>query len=493
MSERFHDCHWGQCLELVSHLCEYSESILLVTGQDGSGKTTMKHALIEQEGDQFVICDITATVMLTAEQLADRIEEAFDDTYDRQCLLLIDDAQHLNLDVLAIILQLKQKTMQSDFLHIVLFATPDLEQKFTRSVLKEEFAEQVHTIEIEPLSLDELEAFLRQQWHMQASTATEMPLKRAKIKKIHALSGGLPGKALEVAKEMLEDGAIKTEQQSLSPFAVGITVTFGIVFCIFAILWPTADKEILQKTESTIQPLQLAQDVSAEDSTIETAEFTALAQVDPQPSVAEREPAANPPDTAQLATNAVKVDAVRVVDNTTQVAVDTLATQAEDVEQKITRLEQKIDDLQKQVQNDQKIMRATEQQLKQIISSNMPRTTKPKIAKSAHVTKPVKKTLSLSKNEKKILALPGANYTLQLLCMNNEGQVQDFIRNNKLEAQANYYKSHFKGKDWYIVVYGNYANRTEAQIALANLPKDLKKLHPWIRDYVSVQQSIGNK
>src|SRR5579872_2322781 len=128
MSERFHGCHWGQCLELLSHLCEYSDSILLVSGESGIGKTTMKQALIEQEGDQFVLSDITATPSMTAEQLAIRIEQDFDNTIDRECLLLIDDAQNLALDVMAIILQLKQKAIRADRLHIVLFATSALEQ-----------------------------------------------------------------------------------------------------------------------------------------------------------------------------------------------------------------------------------------------------------------------------------------------------------------------------------------------------------------------------
>lgn len=495
MSERFHDCHWGQCLELLSHLCEYSESILLITGANGSGKTAMKEALIQQEGDQFIICDITATPMLTAEQLAGRIEEEFEDIYDRQWLLLIDDAQHLSLDVLAIILQLKQKTISADCLHIVLFATPDLEQKFARSVLKDDFAEQVHMIEIEPLTLDEVEAFLIQQWRFQKHTTDEMPLNRAKIKKIHALSRGLPGKVLEIATDMFEERAIKTEQQSLSPFAVGITVTFGIVFCILAILWPTADKDMLQKTESTVQPLQIAQDTNMDDGLIETAEFTTLAKIEPQPIVVEAENTKPAVDVISSAPVKIETDTIAV--NVTPAVAEPEPVFPENVDQKIARLEQKIEDLQKQVQSDQKAMRATEQQLKQLLSNKSDRTAKPKVAKSAHIAKPIakaaNKTLKLSKHEKKILSLPGANYTLQLLCMNKEVQVQDFIKNNKLDAQAYYYKSHFKGKDWYIVVYGNYANKTEAQIALASLPSSLKKLHPWVREYVAVQQSISNR
>lgn len=474
MSERFHDCHWGQCLELLSHLCEYSDNILLVTGPDGIGKTTMKQELIDQKSAASLVCAIDATANMTAEQLTVYIEQDFVAATDKDCLLIIDDAQNLNLDVIAIIFQLKQRSENTQ-LQIVLFATQDFEHKVVHSVLKDDFAEYVQNIDIEPLTISEVESFLRQQWRYHRHTTDEMPLNKAQCKKIYAQSGGLPGMVQEIAAQMLEGRAIKgNSEHSLSPFAVGVTVSFGIIFCILAILWPTADKELL--TTSTIeQPLPIAAKSTADEVLIETAEFTTLAKIEPEPTVEKIEPQAT-------------VETVAVVQPVEPVVAETPVAPPVDVEQKIAYLEQKVNDLQKQMHSDQKALRAAEQKLQKLLGSGTKGVPAKKLANPA-----VKKILTLTKHEKKILSLPGANYTLQLLCMNKEDQVKDFMRTNKLDNTAYYYKSHFKGKDWYILVYGNYANRLDAQLAVANLPLNLKKLHPWVREYVNVQQSITNR
>lgn len=104
-----------------------------------------------------------------------------------------------------------------------------------------------------------------------------------------------------------------------------------------------------------------------------------------------------------------------------------------------------------------------------------------------------KKTLGFSKQEKHILALPGNYYTLQLLSMHNEDQVKNFIKKHNLQNKANYYKSHFKGKDWYVVVYGSFANKTDAQLALAKLPADIKKLQPWPREFANIHYSLNTR
>jgi tRNA A37 threonylcarbamoyladenosine biosynthesis protein TsaE len=41
----FRNGQWGQCLDLVKHLCQYSENILLVSANLGMGKTTLKDTL----------------------------------------------------------------------------------------------------------------------------------------------------------------------------------------------------------------------------------------------------------------------------------------------------------------------------------------------------------------------------------------------------------------------------------------------------------------
>ena len=46
------------------------------------------------------------------------------------------------------------------------------------------------------------------------------------------------------------------------------------------------------------------------------------------------------------------------------------------------------------------------------------------------------------------------------------------------------------GRDWYSVVYGNYASRAAAEKAQNNLPRGLAGSEPWVRRLDAVQKEI---
>ncbi len=254
MSNNFHGGHWGQCLELLSHLCQYGNDILLVYGPPGIGKSTMKEALINQNTGKFTVCEVLATPTLTAKTLTDRIEIEYDNQENKELLLLIDDAQNLSLEVITLLLQLKQKFVATSLLHIVLFATPEFEQQISRSILKDEFFKQAHIIEIEPLTLAEVEAFLMYEWREVHNL--ELLLSKSQCKKIYNLSGGIPGKAKQIAKEVLfgkDSLQSRQAKTGLSPFTVGVTVSFGVLFCILAVIWPATDEPLLVQPQAALE------------------------------------------------------------------------------------------------------------------------------------------------------------------------------------------------------------------------------------------------
>lgn len=463
MSDNFHESHWGQCLELLSHLCQYSNSILLVTGPAGIGKTTMKNALMYMEQQNFSIREVIATKDFSSHDLSVCLEQDQPNESAQDILLLIDDAQNLAIEVIAVLLQLKQKAAIDGKLRIVLFATPELEHKILRSVLKDDFSEHVHTIEIEPLTATEVEAFLMQQWRK--GNDSESPFDRVKCKKIHNLSGGIPAKVQQIAKDFIHGRDVsrpKSQMNSLSPVMVGITVSFGVIFCVLALLWPAADDKIITKEEQTItQPLPIAKQEEIQtlpESTVEKA--------------------------VEVETTAQEVEAVH--NELIQPTVEN------NYEAKLTKLEQQLNELQQQLIKEQEARRTMEAQYKNIVA--LQSTPKVQVTKATkrNVIK-TKKALSFTKHEKQILALPGKNYTLQLLCMNDEHRVQAFIKQYKLQQKTHYYKSNFKGKDWYILVYGNYTNKADAQAALQKLPPALKKLHPWAREYTNIHASLKKR
>ena len=430
MSNIFYESHWGQCLELLSHLCQHSEDLLLVSGPSGIGKTTIRQALTEIDSGNFVYCKINATTDLSPEDLTQRIEHECDNHSNQEILLLIDDAQNLSLDVIAVLLQLKLKALEPQNLHIVLFATQELEQKISRSVLKEDFFEQTHIIEIEPLTLSEMEAFLMHQWR-NAHNNDDLSLRKSQYKKIYNASHGVPGKVLQVAKNILSGKSLVPDHatQRLSPFTVGVTVSFGVLFCVLAVLWPTADDAIITKS-SVQQPL--------EDFMAMAAESDVVPQIDIQEEVITT-PVLEVAD-AQLQIAPVQEPEVVAVAKEPALTTAPEAAPVMSDDEKIARLEKKLQALQEQLDMEQTARRAAELQFKKSLYNN--NTT----ARKAIVTK--NKISNVSKQEKHILSFPSENYALQLLGSNDEKKVQAFIKNHNLSSKAFYYQGTRKGRAW---------------------------------------------
>ncbi len=85
---------------------------------------------------------------------------------------------------------------------------------------------------------------------------------------------------------------------------------------------------------------------------------------------------------------------------------------------------------------------------------------------------------------------PSSYYTIQLLASSRENDLQQYTRTHKLQGKATYYHSKTNGKDWYVLVYGLYKSRSEAQSALAKLPENLRAEKPWVKSIASVQKSM---
>lgn len=79
-------------------------------------------------------------------------------------------------------------------------------------------------------------------------------------------------------------------------------------------------------------------------------------------------------------------------------------------------------------------------------------------------------------------------YTLQLASSTNQALIQKYYTENNLQGKAGYYRSRRSGEDWYALVYGAYPTVPDAKQAVENLPDNLKKWSPWVRNIKSIQR-----
>lgn len=79
-------------------------------------------------------------------------------------------------------------------------------------------------------------------------------------------------------------------------------------------------------------------------------------------------------------------------------------------------------------------------------------------------------------------------YTLQLASSRSQELIEKYFTENTLQGKAGYYKSKRQGDYWYALVYGSFASVSDANEAIANLPKDLRKWSPWVRRIDSIHK-----
>ncbi len=111
-------------------------------------------------------------------------------------------------------------------------------------------------------------------------------------------------------------------------------------------------------------------------------------------------------------------------------------------------------------------------------------------------TPPAKKTTikrgpsSAYLREDELLSWNPKGYTLQMLGARKELRDIQFIKAQQNKQDFYYFSTLYKGKPWYVIVYGNYPSRDTAILAAASLPPKLRQKKPWARSIQGVHEDI---
>jgi septal ring-binding cell division protein DamX len=94
------------------------------------------------------------------------------------------------------------------------------------------------------------------------------------------------------------------------------------------------------------------------------------------------------------------------------------------------------------------------------------------------------------RTEKWINIQDPAAYTIQVMSSANRGSLIGFAKRYGLESEVAYFETRHQGKPWHVAVYGIYDTVSAARAALGNLPEDVRRRRPWIRNMSDVQAAI---
>ncbi len=73
-------------------------------------------------------------------------------------------------------------------------------------------------------------------------------------------------------------------------------------------------------------------------------------------------------------------------------------------------------------------------------------------------------------------------YALQLYGSYHLDSVKELQMKLRLKNTGHIYQTTHAGKDWYVLTFGRFITAQEATATQHNLPKELKKMQPWVRD-----------
>jgi general secretion pathway protein A len=203
-------------LEAFNHLLfgiQERKGFIQITGEVGSGKTTLCRTLLEHlgpsyktalilnpvmTGDQFIwltlaelgIDPVEHDRMANLQRLNEFLLEQLPAGND--VVLLVDEAQDLSLELLEEIRLLSNlETDQRKLLQIVLIGQPELRDILDQPALRQLRQRITVRFHLRPLSLEETDRYIHHRLHIAGSNSRPVFQRRA-VRRIHRYSRGIP-------------------------------------------------------------------------------------------------------------------------------------------------------------------------------------------------------------------------------------------------------------------------------------------------------------
>lgn len=434
-----------QRLQVLKHLVQGTDLLVLVIGESGSGKTTLLHRYLVTSDLQWKADRIHTDGTSTSDKPAPGQEAESYPIFVQQDakdpIVIVDDAHKLPEKDLSFLLRKALVPRSSHKIkRLVLFGEPILSTYIT--ALSESTASDIaiNKVSMPVLTRAEADAYLQYRPAL-AGHAGKSLFKPSVVRVIHKKSAGLPGGINEHADRWLNKKyapnspmeGIFTLLRNLPLKAVGWGVA-GIAAVVLGLFvfnqTGSTPKTSSEKQKASLQvfrakiPAVVDSDtpkfVNRVTPTTEETTPRAAAETSPQP------PAAKQPTTL------AKVPPQRII-------------QAE----------------------------------------VKPPPLKPLTPKKGAVKNTIYR-------ESWLLDQDTSFYTLQVLGVRNEESLLDFIKVHNLLQNQNvaYYQTVYRGKQWYPLLYGVYPTKSEAADAVKALPDKVQKSMPWIRKISAIQKEV---
>lgn len=529
-----------QSLNFLLHLAPYGDGMLLLTGENGSGKSSVVNQFIEKAGDNWRIC------LLQAEQLEalpvflrelqqsfgfslhgandqsaklDALLAHFDVMHQRgqKAILVLDDA-HLLLDEVAeFIVELLARLVgeHAGRMSLILVGENAIKAKTFYQPL---VSFGVHAYDLPALSQDEAIRFIQHVLTQQGMSSEALSSAQQKhvIKQANGNMGVLRqlvlGKVVSTEEftEVMEHNNVEvketmTEQKTSTPKK---PIKFSrIVFAMLTVLLGLAlyfEDAINQFFEPSQQQQVVEQVVDAQE---EMPELVVMPPEDAEPTTMADElfaPAAEPVNEGIVH----EEDVPPMVDHE---AVDEIieepAALEEVVEEKseeaVAEMEAVVAEMKEESPAEEKPAELVATEVEAVAEEVVMEVVEPEPVTEEPVVKEVAKEVAspapdmtadesgMIRRESWILAQNPEHFTLQIMSFTQELGIAKSLAKIEEKGEFFYFKYIKDGKAWYRLGHGVYPDRAAATAAVKSLPAELGKVEPWIRRMGDLQKEVS--
>jgi DamX protein len=539
-----------QKLDILLHLTQYGNELMVVTGPTGSGKTTLLQQFQSKAQNAWRLVRIEAKGGIDERRLVQQLYHQLGMEYrgashsdllenlerhlaslqhsGLQPIMLIDDAEHLPVTALKQILQMAElcNPENKPLLRVILFGTDKLTENFADPQLGH-YADDIvrRTLELPPFDREQTTQYILHRLSAAQFAANE-PFTESALHKLHRQSAGLPGRINNLAHKLLVDTLPSKAAASASEGTglikpLRIVAVFAVGAIIAALLiFQDEVNELVNPGPATVREKAIADENSVEESIpdkdmadkatagkaipSEVAEQAATEQA----SAAIEQPLAAAPEADNLAeataadlTQSTQEDALPGTSADEPLAQAETTQAPEDIEPKpVTAAADSAAKHDASTPPAERVA-ATDMPAKATtpaVETTAERSEKPRASaktSSQRTTSTPADTQLPTRDNNWLLAQDGRQYTLQLVAGKKLATIQQYLAETvgddpALQQQLALYHSQRKGQPWHGLILGVYADKQAAIDARSRLPKRLLRTTPWVRTIGSIQRDL---